>query len=1467
MVDTPEDVKSGSLKGADVNSLFSGDATPEPSTAPTATSSGTDVPSGSLKGKDINSLIGMPETSTAPKQPERELTPEQAAYEKRIQSHKQTQAQRVKEEGAKGAFLHGLANVPFVTPAIEAGYRKYQANFGDEGQGATPEEREQDLRAQREAYNREVSAQHPYAEIGGELAQAIPMAFVPGVGWAGASARAGTLASLDAIRAARAAEAIKALGAGATAADIAAATKTANNLGVAAKLAPGAAEIAGFGAEGAGYGAASAAGENLFGTKQDYAQKSVPEAAAEGAVAGAGVAGVIKGAGSIVSKIAPDWLAGFLNKDKHAANTFMEKMQLDYANGDLNVDPKEFAARIAKGEPVSWFDVRGPETDRWLQQKFKNNQEGLENFKASLNERLADAPARSQAFLKKLAGEEGNFDIDAVREKARALAKKQNEENFGEAFQPENGQNSWTDAWNKALQNDDVGLAIDSVASTLSKNKGGKFENPFGTRGELGLETTGLDKDTIRTLKDYGIDNIYDLKNMTKDDAAKAFGLGENAISDTGRGPDVTNIYNALREPISGVNLGERVLLRPENANIEFMDNLQQKLNANADLLKKRAKTSSEEDYSNVLKNLSTDIRNALSDESHPSGLYNESYAKANAQREMAHLKDDALTAGENFLKKINDREYIDKAANDISKMSDEEKAFFKYGLLAQIEHAGITGGNVQTGAPQNVGLAYTKIKDWFAKDNIKRGLQNVLGEDGYHDLQNHLISEVFYKDAYLRAKDLGARGDGFSQFLRQAWIPGLGGALELALAGTPFFPAAIIIGKTANYYYGGNYARALADQLMSKDPKTLTAAYEKIFGDRKFFNDVNSQLAAMAYAASVQAGEVQYDSKNINKYTKNLDETQKKTFDEALLKGMNLYKQGKTAVGNAAQAAGYNKGGRVAYQFGGGTYDWRQHYTEKPDYEDEIGPRHILERGVGMPGWHGSPHDFDKFNDKNLLTGEGRSAFGPPSHYIAQRRDIAEKYRDKLTPKGKEGKLYQVKVAAHPNNFIDWHASWGEQHPEIVSSVKSALRDLGVKGMSPSEMKRGYITGEDLYNALTAKNIDPNDIKQALLGKGVKGIKYYDAYSRDRAMTFNPYYGKKGGGSRNFTVFDPNDIHIMNKYARGGTVDHWHPHHAIHREDGGRTPTMPIDPRQSEMERLGAERQQRMMASPLTNDVYHGSRNADIKEFRKSTKGYLPLILGTHTAKDPEISNTFTGNRDLLGGAMYPLKTYPDNRFYPVEQPILNGEPRHDDFSVVTDVLHELIKHTPGIGAHLIEKNRGVGPKEAKKIITQLLANQHYSEEQKKEMMYPHNDLKSFLADNAIDAPYGQEEDYAKSYARLMRSRGYKGLKYQNTSKREVQNAKDPTSYIVFHPESDDTDWHPLRSKFANFDPNKRTSRDIGDKRGGFIKRSTGGRIPEADKLFKDAKKYVDDRTKGLLNEPDERIVHALRIAKARNS
>ena len=56
--------------------------------------------------------------------------------------------------------------------------------------------------------------------------------------------------------------------------------------------------------------------------------------------------------------------------------------------------------------------------------------------------------------------------------------------------------------------------------------------------------------------------------------------------------------------------------------------------------------------------------------------------------------------------------------------------------------------------------------------------------------------------------------------------------------------------------------------------------------------------------------------------------------------------------------------------------------------------------------------------------------------------------------------------------------------------------------------------------------------------------------------------------------------------------------------------------------------------------------------------------------------------------------------------------------------------------------------------------------------------------------------------------------------------------------------------------------------KQGGEVerpKRATGGRIPEVDKLFKTAKKELDNSTKPMLNMHDDVIVNALRIAQGR--
>jgi len=52
---------------------------------------------------------------------------------------------------------------------------------------------------------------------------------------------------------------------------------------------------------------------------------------------------------------------------------------------------------------------------------------------------------------------------------------------------------------------------------------------------------------------------------------------------------------------------------------------------------------------------------------------------------------------------------------------------------------------------------------------------------------------------------------------------------------------------------------------------------------------------------------------------------------------------------------------------------------------------------------------------------------------------------------------------------------------------------------------------------------------------------------------------------------------------------------------------------------------------------------------------------------------------------------------------------------------------------------------------------------------------------------------------------------------------------------------------------------------KGGRVQRSTGGRIPEMDKIFKSAKRELDGQTQKMLHMHDDAIVNALRIAQRR--
>jgi hypothetical protein len=244
-------------------------------------------------------------------------------------------------------------------------------------------------------------------------------------------------------------------------------------------------------------------------------------------------------------------------------------------------------------------------------------------------------------------------------------------------------------------------------------------------------------------------------------------------------------------------------------------------------------------------------------------------------------------------------------------------------------------------------------------------------------------------------------------------------------------------------------------------------------------------------------------------------------------------------------------------------------------------------DNGGGITAYHGSPHEFDQFDTSKIGTGEGAQSYGH-GLYFAEAEPVAKGYRDRLgeeretngetiadqfviqpyfykdmsgdevdenmnkaadyaehtiLDKGKmkyvfedgsmlihdddevravqkhPGHMYEVSINAHPDHFLDWDKPLSEQGgAKRFLSLPDFARPL-------DDAEAENITGQRLYQRLENK-LGQEKASAVLHSSGLKGIKYLDASSR-----------KEGEGSRNYVVFDHNDVNIKRRYEQGGRV------------------------------------------------------------------------------------------------------------------------------------------------------------------------------------------------------------------------------------------------------------------------------------------------------------------------------------------
>jgi hypothetical protein len=233
-----------------------------------------------------------------------------------------------------------------------------------------------------------------------------------------------------------------------------------------------------------------------------------------------------------------------------------------------------------------------------------------------------------------------------------------------------------------------------------------------------------------------------------------------------------------------------------------------------------------------------------------------------------------------------------------------------------------------------------------------------------------------------------------------------------------------------------------------------------------------------------------------------------------------------------------------------------------------------------GIRAFHGSPHDFDRFDVSKIGTGEGAQAYGH-GLYFAEKEGTAKAYRDALSggstptsdvarywldqaggnveeavkqlrayaPPSREtdaivdyllhppGHMYEVNIKADPEHFLDWDKPLSEQ-PHIVEQLRQAgfqdapwpytgklmhpdggtFIDLNDTG---DAAYRGMVNLiRDTGSRMPGARLDAR-ASEELAKRGIPGIKYLDAGSR-----------ATGEGTRNYAIFNDQLIDILRKYG-----------------------------------------------------------------------------------------------------------------------------------------------------------------------------------------------------------------------------------------------------------------------------------------------------------------------------------------------
>lgn len=175
----------------------------------------------------------------------------------------------------------------------------------------------------------------------------------------------------------------------------------------------------------------------------------------------------------------------------------------------------------------------------------------------------------------------------------------------------------------------------------------------------------------------------------------------------------------------------------------------------------------------------------------------------------------------------------------------------------------------------------------------------------------------------------------------------------------------------------------------------------------------------------------------------------------------------------------------------------------------------------VGMTVWHGSPHQFSRFDAGKIGTGEGAQAYGH-GLYFAESPEVAKSYQQALAGPG--GSIYKVDL---PDPAIARMLDWDKPLSQQPEAVQKAAKKFGITDAKNGDdllwkikrLQYGVRESHPSYPGGEAARFASERLRQ----EGIPGVRYLDEGSRGTA-----------NGTSNFVVF-PGEEGILSILERNG--------------------------------------------------------------------------------------------------------------------------------------------------------------------------------------------------------------------------------------------------------------------------------------------------------------------------------------------